>query len=73
MFSFLRQLVGDTEHSFTNSLELLETVNSPPSHPMNAQYRFGIVSLFTRIQLELARQIIVYLLDDLSLPSTVNI
>ncbi len=59
-------------HLHTNYLEFI-SLDSPPSHPMKARYRFDIVSLFTSIQLELACEITVHLLDDLSLPSTVTI
>ncbi len=75
MFNHLRPLIADSEHSLTNSLEFLESIKRTNIAPNECMLSFDIVSLFTSIPLELARETIIHLLDDfdLGLPPTATI
>ncbi len=75
MFNHLRPLTADSEHNLTNSLEFLESIKRTTITRNECMVSFDVVSLFTIIPLELARETIIHLLDgfDLNLPSTATI
>ncbi len=75
MFVHPRPLIAGSEHSISNSPQFLESIKHTNKAPDECMVSFDVVSLFTCIPLELARETIVYLLDDfdLNLPPTATI
>ncbi len=75
MFTHLKPIVADSEHSISNSLEFLECLKHITIAPDECMVSFDVVSLFTSISLGLARETIIHILDDydLGLPPAATI
>ncbi len=67
MFTHLKPIVADSEHSISNSLEFLECLKHINIAPDECMVSFDAVSLFTSISLGLARETIIHILDDYDL------
>ncbi len=62
MFTHLKPIVADSEHSISNSLEFLECLKHITIAPDECMVSFDVVSLFTSISLGLARETIIHIL-----------
>ncbi len=64
MFTHVKPIVVDSEHSISNLLGFLECLKHISIAPGECMVSFDVVSLFTSISLGLAREIIIHILDD---------
>ncbi len=69
VFGHLRNLIAGSEHSISNSPQFLESIKHTKIAPNECMVSFDVVSVFTCIPLELAREMAVTLLDDFDLNS----
>ncbi len=67
MFTHLKPIVADSEHSISNSQEFLECLKHISIAPDECMVSFDVVSLFTSISLCLARETIIHILGDYEL------
>ncbi len=65
MFTPLKPIIADSDQSISNSLEFLECIKHISIAPDECMVPFDVVSLFTSISLDPAREPIFRILDDL--------